>query len=1326
MDAYQQYIHKSRYARYLPDKKRREHLEETVRRFVTFMSDHLGKRGTNLNKVEWNEIEQSILSFSTMPSMRSMMTAGPALLRDNTGGYNCSYVTVDDPKAFDETMHILMNGSGVGFSVERQYIAKLPEIPDKLFDSDMVIVVKDSKAGWAKGFRTLISLLYAGEIPTWDTSKVRPAGAVLKTFGGRASGPEPLEDLFRFTINMFKQAAGRKLTSIECHDIMCKIGEVVVVGGVRRCLPSGSMVHTKLGMKPIEDIIPNFDEVLTSDGYRHVSNLFDQGKQQLLEIVTQDSTFKCTENHKIAVLDGVDSYIWKRAKDLDFGDRLVAPSNPIYGKETSLPKFTYNHPKGSTTCRGINIPNLDVDVAWLLGIIQGDGYVKLTPNSGEVSISFHKDQEEFGKRAEKILKRFGVNVGWIRYENYFVVRTKSKQLAQYFSEWLKQPKTELQIPQFIWDSKENIKLSYCRGLFDSDGSEKTRPMQLLCSVYEQFCNDVRLLMSSCGHQLRVKKLSTANLKENWQEKYAVVFINNISKLAFGLKESKSEQNTNSYPKEFLDFGYPNNYPWSKTDNKLIPVSVVDVSYTNEFEQTWDIEVEGMHEFFCEGYLMHNSAMISLSNLSDDRMRAAKSGEWWHSQIQRSLANNSAVYNEKPPVATFMDEWKALYDSKSGERGIFSRDAAKRIAGRSGRRDIEHEFGTNPCSEIILRPNQFCVAPNTPLITKENGIQPISSFVDKMVSVWNGEEWTPVTVRKTGSNQKLMRVYLNDGSYLDCTSDHRWSVKDRFSKNWKEIETKDLMATSKYSMQVEPCDVKEPEGGVEIDNAYTIGFAVGDGCVYNNQTLIDLHGSKDWMCPVEGNRHKKQLNQTGTSEYIRCNATEFAKPNLIKSLKENGNIWTDLIGFWDKKSVMSFVAGLADADGSETDSGGIRIYINSYEKGRALQLLLAKFGMRCSINLHQKEGTPTNLCLRKRDSWYVQITDCEQIPCHRLDVSGGHEPKFKGKYQNINRVEELDGLHDTYCFNEPKRHKGMFGNVLTYQCNLTEVVARADDTDEDLDRKVKIATIIGTIQSTLTHFPYLRKVWTNNTEEERLLGVSITGIYDCPLLNKVNKETKDRLARLKRIAVNINKEYASRFGIPQSTAVTCVKPSGTVSQLTDSASGIHPRFDPYYFRRVRSDNKDPLTQFMKDAGVPHEPDVTKPESTTVFTFPHKAPKGAMCRDAHSAIDHLNLWLMYQQHWCEHKPSVTISVKEDEWMSVGAWVYENFDEISGISFLPYDGGTYRQAPYETITRETYLEAKKSMPTELNWDGFAEVIDNVEGVQTLACSAAGGCDI
>ena len=627
---YQQYIHKSRYARFLPEKNRREHWNETVQRYVDYMFTKVSTgQGWTVDQKLKQEVFDAIYNLEVMPSMRALMTAGKALDRDNVAGYNCSYLPIDDPKAFDEAMCILMNGTGVGFSVERQYVNKLPEIPENLYDCDTIITVRDSKEGWAKALRMLISLLYAGEVPKWDLSNLRPAGAPLKVFGGRSSGPDPLNDLFKFVIRVFKNAHGRKLTSLECHDIMCKIGEVVVVGGVRR-----------------------------------------------------------------------------------------------------------------------------------------------------------------------------------------------------------------------------------------------------------------------------------------------------------------------------------------------------------------------------------SAMISLSNLSDDRMRHAKAGQWWEANVQRALSNNSAVYTEKPEVGQFMQEWLSIYESKSGERGIFSREASQKVAKRSGRRDSSFEFGTNPCSEIILRPYQFC--------------------------------------------------------------------------------------------------------------------------------------------------------------------------------------------------------------------------------------------------------------------------------------------------------------------------------------NLTECVIRSTDSEESLARKIRIATVLGTFQSTMTYFPYLRKIWQKNTEEERLLGVSLTGIYDCPLMNDYNDpELPARLERLRQVAIDTNKEWSEKLGINQSVAITCVKPSGTVSQLVLSPSGIHPGHDHYYIRRVRSDNKDPLTKHLIDAGVPNEPDVTKPHSTTVFSFPMKLPESSITRESVSAIDHLELWLKYQRHWCEHKPSVTINVREEEWPRVGAWVYDHFDEMSGVSFLPHDGGTYRQAPYETIGEDEYENLNKTIPTNVDWDALVEVDDNVEGVQTLACTS-GNCEI
>ena len=640
--SYQEFIHLSRYSRWLPDEERRETWNETVARYFDFFTEHLkDNHNYKMSKALREELEEAILTTAVMPSMRCLMTAGEALKRENISGYNCSYLAIDRVQAFDELLYILMNGTGVGFSVERQYISQLPVIAEDFHETETTINVADSKLGWAKAFKELVGMLYVGQIPRWNLSKVRPAGAPLKTFGGRASGPEPLEALFNFTVNIFRNAYGRKLSSIECHDIVCKIAEIVVVGGVRR-----------------------------------------------------------------------------------------------------------------------------------------------------------------------------------------------------------------------------------------------------------------------------------------------------------------------------------------------------------------------------------SALISLSNVSDDRMRAAKHGQWWVDNPQRALANNSACYTEKPDIGVFMDEWKALYESKSGERGIFNRVSAVKISEKSGRRNTEdYDFGTNPCSEIILRNREFC--------------------------------------------------------------------------------------------------------------------------------------------------------------------------------------------------------------------------------------------------------------------------------------------------------------------------------------NLSEVVIRPTDTKESLLKKVRLATILGTFQSTLVNFKYISSVWKKNCEEERLLGVSLTGIMYSPLTNgtrgKINGSMVELnilpqlLEELQEEAVKINAEFAKKIGINQSVALTCVKPSGTVSQLVDAASGIHARHNPYYIRTIRGDKKDPLTKMMVDVGFPVEDDVMNPSHTSIFSFPIKVNGTSIFRADMSAIRQLEFWKIYQDHWCEHKPSVTVSVKESEWMEVGAWVYNNFDYMSGVSFLPFSEHTYKQSPYQDCNKKEYEGLLKKMPKNVEWEKLSEYekTDMTISSQELAC-VGGFCEI
>lgn len=877
MDAYQQYIHKSRYARFLTDKNRRENWDETINRYLDFVFKHIQENHKFKDAELRKTLFDAIYQMKVMPSMRAMMAAGPAGEKDNTALYNCSFLAVDDPKAFDEAMVILMNGTGVGFSVERQYINKLPEVPEKLYESDTVIIVKDSKEGWGKALRQLIALLYSGEVAKWDVTKLRPAGARLKTFGGRSSGPQPLIDLFNFTVRVFKGAQGRRLTSLECHDLMCKIGEVVVVGGVRR-----------------------------------------------------------------------------------------------------------------------------------------------------------------------------------------------------------------------------------------------------------------------------------------------------------------------------------------------------------------------------------SALISLSNLSDDRMRNAKHGAWWEANPQRSLSNNSAVYSEKPEIGSFMSEWLALYESKSGERGIFNRDAVQRQAEKNGRRDSSHEFGTNPC----LHPDSMVETIHGRIAIKD---------ITEPTMVYSMDENNKLCIRPCSAswiskkNAKTIKITIASDKVVTCTPDHKIYIVD---KGW--IEAKDIKLGDKV------VHLRRSKRGAAYSG---VGLTTQD---QRDQVMEHrlVYEAVNGLIPDGFDVHHKDGNTYNNSidNLELLSHSEHAKLTAINQPNNH------MVYGYHGKGGSGY--GYITHDNSKHGKKTI-VHMPEYLKS----------------NLHQY---PT----------VVSIEDGPVTDVYDLTVEDTHN--FIADFVVVHNCSEI-----ILRSNE--------------KCNLSEVIVRPDDTLEDLKEKVRIATIIGTFQSTFTNYPYLRKIWAKNAEEERLLGVSMTGIYDNKLLNNhKDKELPVRLEALRQVAVETNKELAEKLGINQSVAITCLKPSGTVSELTDTASGIHPRHANYYIRRVRSDNKDPLTDYLLKQGISGEPDVMREASTTVFSFVKSAPKGALTKEKVSSIDHLELWLIYQRHWCEHKPSITVSVKEDEWMKVGAWVYDHFDEMTGVSFLPYDGGSYRQAPYEEINKETFDAMKEKIPTTIAWDSLIEFEDNVEGVQTLACTAAGGCEI
>ena len=1038
MDLYQQTIYKSRYARWIEEKGRRENWDETVDRYI----DYFKSKHKDVSGIPWKDLRTAIYNMDIMPSMRALMTAGKALDRDNIAGYNCTGLAIDSQRAFDEAMYLLMCGAGLGFSVEARFVNKLPEIAEEFHNTDTTIVVADSRAGWASSFRELLSLLWSGRIPKWDVSKVRPSGAKLKTFGGRASGPAPLVDLFEFATQMFKNAAGRKLTSLECHDLMCKVSEVVVMGGVRRCLPHDSLVSTKTGLKKISDISVGEEVVVGKNRYSTVTAKEHTGEKLTLTINSQLGPICSSLEHRWAALNSLDGDIrWVEARYLTPDDILMFIPETIPGTKTELPSFSYERPKYSTTCKDIQIPTLDVKMAWLIGNIHGDGCIQTydrskIDSSDHVSVACANDLVGSHELVVEQLERFNVKVQHNNKleEQCSKPRVSSKQLAMFMSKF-KTPKTSIDIPDFILQGTTKIRAAYLAGLFDADGSAKTKPVCAVASIYPDFLKQVQAVFASLAIPVVFKLRREEGYKKNWKALYNLNVMGQYSLQKFeeliGPHSLKWKQDfINKRTKEHRSFSVPakmlreseyrssfhSAYSCLSNDTNLsyykfiketgkdldyFPVKIVSVK-NNEVKDTYDIQVENDECFVVNGMLTHNSACISHSDLSDDAMRAAKKGQWWVDNEQRQLANNSAIYDGTPDPGLFMQEWNSLYVSKSGERGIVNRKALKDQARKTGRRDSDHDFLLNPCAEAILRP-----------------------------------------------------------------------------------------------------------------------------------------------------------------------------------------------------------------------SGGL--------------------------------------------------------------------------------------------------------------CNLTEAIVREDDTVESIKKKVELAAILGTLQASLTDFRYLRKIWEKNAKEEALLGASLTGIMDNKILaNKTKDDLPEVLASIREHAVATNKEYAAKIGINQAAQVTLVKPSGTVSQLVNCASGIHPRFSNHYVRRIRMDKKDPVSRVLIEAGIPYEDDHMN-NSTHVFSFPIESPDGSIYIKDLTAIEQLEHWLTYQVNWCEGNPSVTIFIKEHEWLEVGAWVYRNFDSIGGLSFLPHSGHTYKQQPYEEIDKETYATLVEAMPKEIDWKllNEYEVEDETTSSHELAC-AGGSCEL
>jgi len=940
---FEEFVYKRTYARFLDKEGRREDWPETVARYRDFFLP----RVPAAKQHEFRKVCAGIESLEVMPSMRALWTAGPALERENLAGFNCAGVAIDHPKAFAETLYLLMNGCGVGFSVERQFINHLPEVPHSLQKSDRVLPVPDSKEGWARAFGDLIKALYAGEIPEWDLSKVRPRGAKLKTFGGRASGPGPLDALFRFTVATFREAAGRKLYSVECHRICCKIAEIVVVGGVRR-----------------------------------------------------------------------------------------------------------------------------------------------------------------------------------------------------------------------------------------------------------------------------------------------------------------------------------------------------------------------------------SACLSLSNPSDDRMRSIKSGQFWETMPELAMANNSAAWTEKPSAEIFLGEWLALIKSKSGERGIFNRASARYIAALNGRRDPNHEWLCNPC----------CFSGDTRLLTA-TGYERFDALAGKSVTIVNSDgRQTPGRVWSSGERAVVKVTFAGSpgvpGQTVVCTPDHRFMLADG-----SECQALDLAGK-----RVMPYLARR---GVASRADFLAGFILGDGALPrlaspSHRGLEVYLGAKDGdVADYFGVR---------TGPWYSVEAAEAAEKWGLLATRAPGRELPDAAN-------EDFMSGLWTANGCV-----VRKHCRAALKTTSRRLADAVLAWLKDRDVHAyvtvnkpKVVSFANGDFPCKESYGVNVAGARNLAKLSTVVRFLQEYKMAALEETVLehapfvRSVKPCGLREVFDFTEPETHWGVVEGLVVHNsetllrpqslCNLSEAVVRPGDSLEDLQRKVRFATILGVVQSTLTKFGFVRREWRRNCEEERLCGVSLTGLRDHPVLCRASDKARLWLTAMRQTAVATAEEWSKALEINMPAALTLVKPSGTVGTMLNAAPGLHTRYAPCYLRRVRVSTTDPVYRFLRDRGVPVQPEVGQELetcTTAVFEFPVRSPEHAVFRDEVSAIEQLEYWLMLQKCWCEMKPSVTVYVKDHEWLSVGAWVYDHWDWVSGIAFLPWDGGVYPLMPYEEISEAEFQARLDEMP-DIDFRDLSayECDDHTTGAKELAC-VGGACDL
>ena len=1350
-------------------------------------------------------------------------------------------------------------GWGIGTVPENDRVEKT-EV--NISGNAVEIIAGDSRRGWVDSYQALLEMStderFDGPVTiTIDLGNIRPAGEKLKGFGGVAN-PIKLPNLYDRCAQILNKAIGRQMTPVECCLLIDEAAACVVAGNIRRCLPEDALVHTARGLVAIKDVHIG-DRVQTPIGFRAVVNKFDQGVQNVYDIDTNAMPSRATANHRHAVLSNVsaeqtlDQITWKRVGDLAEGDRLMHNTQILPGTVTELPTdFTSDRPAQSHTAKALEIPKLTADVAWLIGFTHGDGYVALGRNKhdkpyGRVEWAMNANTPELThslqQKLDRALNEFGITAthGVVAGENTARTVCSSIRLAEYFHHYIKQPRVTLVVPEFILKGSVEVRAGYLAGLMDSDGAVNNRPPHLVTTVYRSFARQIGVVLSSLGIAGRLSIVQPQD--ESWQVKYnitlpalkgrynSIVALHSVKgELRQGLKShgftipGAMMREAYTYS-EMRDMGFegarttdPNYERYcGESDIALdIPVTVRGLS-SYDSVQTYDIEVEEAHCFYCDGYLTHNSAGMRQGNSADTKFAMAKDDLWqqaddgnWRIDPERDafrMANHTRVYHHKPTKQEVLDAVRKQFYSGEGAIQYAPEAIARSSADLFKTRDqqiefitayesgkgaefllelnptmegseIEHRlgrYGLNPCGEI-LGEDFHCVSGETFLITKD-GLHQIRDVVGRNVEVWNGESWSSVMPMVTGRDRKLYRVQFGDGTFLDVTEGHRFFIADRFSTSYKEFTTAELQShlqTHPYAVHTESFEIAYHDGEyIDPTWAYTLGQLVGDGslCKSNGkpQLQLRLYGEKSYReLTLAGRTSGKERFYTANKDLPCLLYTGFHTnfdPEMVRSLKSSASAF-DPIASWSRDSILHFVAGLADSDGSAVSSGGIRLYLSDYDRAYRVYLLLLKCGIRSSVNLVQKAGTMTNLGQRKKDLWYLQITDCAAIPCQRLDTQLGHKPTIKGKWQNVRGITELPDRHDTYCFDEPVRHKGVFGGTLTGQCNLAEIHLNQID-PTDLKAQDNAFTAGGLTVAALLNHQFTEPRYQHSRLLDPIVGVSFTGLFDffvqafgTEWLNwweagrpntmrglEFKAKEQEYLSRWKATVHKVVAEYCTKHGIKPPNRCTTVQPAGTKSLLTGASSGWHPPKAQRFIRRITFGKNDPVALACLDYGysiVPSQSD--KDENGNLLTdafdprctewlveIPVEVPwaniPGAdeVSIELFSATAQFDFYMQVQKYYTAHNTSATIELREDEIDALADVIYDSVatnDGYMSAALLARFDAPFPRLPFEKIDRETYLKLSAEVLERRTVDDFYGALAKYDSGEVITEGPA-GCD-